>query len=120
MTLLSDDKKKLLYQLLQQDTRSNKALPKLDLNVLPLYRLGVTGRGVRIAVLDDGLEYTHDDLRNNYVSAYFVHLKLHPNISWEFSILFSVRLSKIFSSLNNIIKNNATNNWINIVISYVF
>ncbi|XP_033332033.2 neuroendocrine convertase 1 [Megalopta genalis] len=49
-----------------QDTRSNKALPKLDLNVLPLYRLGVTGRGVRIAVLDDGLEYTHDDLRNNY------------------------------------------------------
>ncbi|XP_076642516.1 neuroendocrine convertase 1 [Halictus rubicundus] len=49
-----------------QDTRSNKALPKLDLNVLPLYRLGVTGRGVRIAVLDDGLEYTHDDLKNNY------------------------------------------------------
>ncbi|CAL7950535.1 unnamed protein product [Xylocopa violacea] len=49
-----------------QDTRSNKALPKLDLNVLPLYRLGVTGRGVRIAVLDDGLEYTHDDLANNY------------------------------------------------------
>ncbi|CAK9819682.1 Neuroendocrine convertase 1 [Anthophora quadrimaculata] len=49
-----------------QDMRSNKALPKLDLNVLPLYRLGVTGRGVRIAVLDDGLEYTHDDLRNNY------------------------------------------------------
>lgn len=65
---LSRDKIKLLYQLLQQDTRSNKALPKLDLNVLPLYRLGVTGRGVRIAVLDDGLEYTHDDLRNNYVS----------------------------------------------------
>ncbi|XP_076388736.1 neuroendocrine convertase 1 isoform X2 [Megachile rotundata] len=49
-----------------QDTRSNKDLPKLDLNVLPLYRLGITGRGVRIAVLDDGLEYTHDDLRNNY------------------------------------------------------
>ncbi|XP_043523370.1 neuroendocrine convertase 1-like isoform X1 [Frieseomelitta varia] len=49
-----------------QDTRSNKALPKLDLNVLSLYRLGVTGRGVRVAVLDDGLEYTHDDLRNNY------------------------------------------------------
>lgn len=68
MTLLSDDKTRLPYQLLQQDTRSNKALPKLDLNVLSLYRLGVTGRGVRIAVLDDGLEYTHDDLRNNYVS----------------------------------------------------
>ncbi|XP_036141691.1 neuroendocrine convertase 1 isoform X2 [Monomorium pharaonis] len=53
----------------KQDTRTNKALPKLDLNVLPLYRLGITGRGVRIAVLDDGLEYTHDDLRNNYDAA---------------------------------------------------
>ncbi|XP_024879429.1 neuroendocrine convertase 1-like isoform X1 [Temnothorax curvispinosus] len=52
-----------------QDTRTNKALPKLDLNVLPLYRLGITGRGVKIAVLDDGLEYTHDDLRNNYDAA---------------------------------------------------
>ncbi|KAG7206694.1 hypothetical protein KM043_000369 [Ampulex compressa] len=49
-----------------QDTRTSKDLPKLDLNVLPLYRLGVTGRGVRVAVLDDGLEYTHDDLRTNY------------------------------------------------------
>jgi proprotein convertase subtilisin/kexin type 1 len=41
---------------------------RLDLNVLPAYRLGVTGRGVRVAVLDDGLEYTHEDLRANYVS----------------------------------------------------
>ncbi|KOC66569.1 Neuroendocrine convertase 1 [Habropoda laboriosa] len=49
-----------------QDMRSDKTLPKLDLNVVPLYRMGVTGRGVRIAVLDDGLEYTHDDLKNNY------------------------------------------------------
>lgn len=65
---MRDKKIKLLYQPLQRDTRSSKALPKLDLNVLPLYRLGITGRGVRIAVLDDGLEYTHDDLRNNYVS----------------------------------------------------
>ncbi|KAL6263420.1 hypothetical protein P5V15_006211 [Pogonomyrmex californicus] len=52
-----------------QDTRTNRALPKLDLNVLPLYRLGITGYGVRIAVLDDGLEYTHDDLRYNYDAA---------------------------------------------------
>ncbi|XP_057332324.1 neuroendocrine convertase 1-like isoform X2 [Microplitis mediator] len=49
-----------------QDTRSNKELPKLDLNVLPLYHLGITGRGIRVAVLDDGLEYTHEDLKNNY------------------------------------------------------
>lgn len=40
----------------------------IDLNVLPVYKLGITGLGVRIAVLDDGLEYTHEDLRANYVS----------------------------------------------------
>lgn len=51
----------------QQDTRDNKALPKLDLNVLPLYRARITGRGVNVAVLDDGLEHTHQDLMNNYV-----------------------------------------------------
>ncbi|XP_033208644.1 neuroendocrine convertase 1-like [Belonocnema kinseyi] len=49
-----------------QDTRSSSNLPKLDLNVLPLYQRGITGRGIRVAVLDDGLEHTHDDLRNNY------------------------------------------------------
>ncbi|XP_046431301.1 neuroendocrine convertase 1-like [Neodiprion fabricii] len=52
-----------------QDTRSTKDLPKLDLNVLPLYRLGITGRGIRVAVLDDGLEYTHEDLQSNYDAA---------------------------------------------------
>lgn len=67
-----------LYQLSQQDTRTNKALPKLDLNVLPLYRLGVNGRGVRIAVLDDGLEYSHDDLRNNYVRNMYLELLFRP------------------------------------------
>ena len=52
----------------QQDTRTRPDLPKLDLHVLPIYKLGVTGRGVRVVVLDDGIEYTHDDLKDNYVS----------------------------------------------------
>ncbi|XP_014239147.1 neuroendocrine convertase 1-like isoform X1 [Trichogramma pretiosum] len=47
--------------------------PRLDLNVLPVYRLGITGRGVKVAVLDDGLEYTHEDLRSNY----------EPSISYD-------------------------------------
>lgn len=54
---------------LQQDTRTRPDLPKLDLNVLPVYRRGITGKGVRISILDDGLEYTHDDLQQNYVIA---------------------------------------------------
>ncbi|XP_021936626.1 neuroendocrine convertase 1-like isoform X4 [Zootermopsis nevadensis] len=51
-----------------QDTRTRPDLPKLDLHVLPLYKMGITGRGVRVAVLDDGIEYTHDDLQGNYDS----------------------------------------------------
>ncbi|KAG5878303.1 hypothetical protein JTB14_017652 [Gonioctena quinquepunctata] len=56
-----------------RDTRSKVDLPKLDLNVLPVYRAGITGKGVRISILDDGIEYTHDDLKGNY----------DPDISWD-------------------------------------
>ncbi|XP_030764512.1 neuroendocrine convertase 1-like [Sitophilus oryzae] len=49
-----------------KDTRTQLDLPKLDLNVLPVYKSGITGKGVRVTILDDGLEYTHDDLNNNY------------------------------------------------------
>lgn len=58
-----------MLQLDQKKTEEEATQPRtIDLNVLPVYKLGVTGRGVRIAVLDDGLEYTHEDLRVNYVS----------------------------------------------------
>ncbi|CAG9766656.1 unnamed protein product [Ceutorhynchus assimilis] len=49
-----------------RDTRTRLDLPKLDLNVLPLYKSGISGKGVRITILDDGIEYTHDDLSPNY------------------------------------------------------
>ncbi|KPJ14455.1 Neuroendocrine convertase 1 [Papilio machaon] len=54
------------YQWYLQDTRTNQDLPRLDLNVLPVYQMGINGRGVRVSVLDDGLEYNHTDLRDNY------------------------------------------------------
>ena len=28
--------------------------------------MGITGRGVRVTVIDDGLEKDHDDLKDNY------------------------------------------------------
>lgn len=52
----------------QQDTRTMNDLPRLDLNVLPVYMMGYNGTGVRVSVLDDGIEYNHTDLRANYVS----------------------------------------------------
>lgn len=44
-------------------------MPILDMNLVPVYdELKFTGKGIRVAIIDDGLEYTHDDLKNNYVS----------------------------------------------------
>ncbi|XP_066929242.1 PC3-like endoprotease variant B [Clytia hemisphaerica] len=40
--------------------------PGVDLNVLPVWQSGITGRGVVVCVLDDGVDHNHDDLRDNY------------------------------------------------------
>ncbi|KAJ6669747.1 hypothetical protein lerEdw1_000296 [Lerista edwardsae] len=49
-----------------QDTRKIPSLPKLDLHVIPVWQKGITGKGVVITVLDDGLEWNHTDIYNNY------------------------------------------------------
>lgn len=49
-----------------QDTRTSPSLPKLDLHVIPVWQKGITGRGVVITVLDDGLEWNHTDIYSNY------------------------------------------------------
>lgn len=59
----------------QQDTRTRSDLPKLDLNVLPVYRAGITGKNIRISILDDGLEHTHYDLSDNYVRIEYIRVK---------------------------------------------
>ncbi|XP_014251843.1 neuroendocrine convertase 1-like [Cimex lectularius] len=58
-----------------QDYRSLSSLPVLDLNVVPCYREGVTGKGVNVVVVDDGLEKDHVDLKPNY----------NPEISYDFN-----------------------------------
>lgn len=40
----------------------------LDMNVIPAWREGVTGKDVVVTILDDGLETDHPDLKDNYVS----------------------------------------------------
>ena len=39
----------------------------LDMNVIPAWINGYTGRGVVVSILDDGIEKDHPDLKRNYV-----------------------------------------------------
>lgn len=41
--------------------------PGLDLNVEAAWALNITGRGVTTAIMDDGIDYLHPDLADNYV-----------------------------------------------------
>lgn len=40
----------------------------MDMNVIPAWQQGITGKGVVVTILDDGLESDHPDLEANYVS----------------------------------------------------
>lgn len=42
--------------------------PGLDMNVLPAWEAGFTGKGVVVSILDDGIEKDHPDLMKNYRS----------------------------------------------------
>ncbi|XP_033749522.1 neuroendocrine convertase 1-like isoform X1 [Pecten maximus] len=39
---------------------------KFDLHVIPVWNQGITGKGIVITVLDDGIEHNHTDLAQNY------------------------------------------------------
>ncbi|KAI5611591.1 neuroendocrine convertase 2 precursor, partial [Silurus asotus] len=40
--------------------------PGLDLNVAEAWKMGYTGKGVTIAIMDDGIDYLHPDIASNY------------------------------------------------------
>lgn len=40
----------------------------LDMNLLPAWKKGLTGRGVVVSILDDGIEKDHPDIKRNYDS----------------------------------------------------
>ncbi|KAF5380951.1 hypothetical protein D9615_004128 [Tricholomella constricta] len=44
----------------------NDAHPEHMMNVVPVWEMGFTGKGVISAVVDDGLDYTSDDLAPNF------------------------------------------------------
>ncbi|XP_045624519.2 proprotein convertase subtilisin/kexin type 7 [Procambarus clarkii] len=44
----------------------NGVAGQYDINVVSAWESGITGRGVTVCVIDDGLEWQHPDLRDNY------------------------------------------------------
>nr|AYH52218.1 putative prohormone processing protease [Homarus americanus] len=63
------------YQWYLKNTGQNGGKPRLDLNVEAAWAQGFTGRNVTTAIMDDGIDYMHPDLRNNY----------NARASWDFS-----------------------------------
>jgi len=55
------------HQWYLHDTRSlTKDLPDISLHVERVWKRGITGKGVRVVVLDDGIDHEHLDLKDNY------------------------------------------------------
>ena len=45
-------------------------------DVLKVWKMGYTGRGVVVGVVDDGLQKDHPEIKDNYVSTYSTLTKL--------------------------------------------
>jgi proprotein convertase subtilisin/kexin type 2 len=56
------------YQWYLKNTGQGGGKPRLDLNVETAWALGYTGKNVTTAIMDDGVDYMHPDLINNFVS----------------------------------------------------
>lgn len=54
------------YQWYLKNTGQNGGKAKLDLNVKAAWAQGVTGKNVTTAIMDDGVDYMHPDLKYNY------------------------------------------------------
>lgn len=78
------------HQWYLKNTGQNGGKPKLDLNVAAAWAQGVTGKNITTAIMDDGVDYMHPDLINNYVSvsvrrfrlsSFFVKIGLFERLS---------------------------------------
>jgi len=49
-----------------KNTGQTSGPPKFDSKVYEVWEMGYTGKGVVISVLDDGMDHTHPDLKDNY------------------------------------------------------
>lgn len=54
----------------QNNFASASGTPGADINILSSYRAGITGKNVRIAISDKGVEIAHEDLAANIISGF--------------------------------------------------
>ncbi|CAN7995454.1 unnamed protein product, partial [Ixodes hexagonus] len=54
------------FQWYLKNVGQNGGKPRLDLNVEAAWAQGFTGKNVTTAIMDDGVDYMHPDLRDNY------------------------------------------------------
>lgn len=50
----------------QKNTGQAGGKARLDLNVEKAWALGFTGKNITTAIMDDGVDYMHPDLKNNF------------------------------------------------------
>ena len=48
---------------------NNSKTPGNDINVLPVWKRGISGSNVTVCFVDDGLDYNHPDLKDNFYAA---------------------------------------------------
>ncbi|CAD6991797.1 unnamed protein product [Ceratitis capitata] len=51
----------------------------LDMNVVPAWQAGITGKGIVVTILDDGLESDHPDIEHNYDPQASYDVNSHDN-----------------------------------------
>ena len=63
-----------------------------DINVVPVWRQNITGKGVTVAMVDDGLDFAHPDLFANYVRTSSLPLPMNHSdvgvVGFFFSLAF--------------------------------
>lgn len=64
------------------------------MNIDKVWQQGVTGKGIVVAVVDDGLQQSHPDLKDNYVS------KVEVNFSF-FCLLYLCTLFTLNTDLTS-------------------
>jgi kexin len=56
----------------------NTDMKDIELNVTGLWAKGITGKGVKVVIVDDGLDLNSDDLAPNFVSGFCDCIRLNP------------------------------------------